>query len=41
MEGWRHQLAGRDALAWLRGEVALAVDPAAAGGVRIMRLTGD
>ena len=37
-EGWRHELAGRDALAWLRGEVALAADPAAAGGVRIIRL---
>ena len=37
-EGWRHELAGRDALAWLRGEVALAADPSAAGGVRIIRL---
>lgn len=40
VEGWRHQLAGRDALAWLRGEVALAVDPAAAGGVRLLPLGG-
>lgn len=39
-EGWRHQLAGHDALAWLRGEVALAVDPAAAGGVRLIPLAG-
>jgi len=38
MEGWRHELAGRDALAWLRGEVALAADPAAAGGVRLLPL---
>ena len=38
-EGWRHELAGRDALAWLRGEVALAVDPAASGGVRLLPLS--
>ncbi|HEU5059834.1 MAG TPA: HRDC domain-containing protein [Kofleriaceae bacterium] len=37
-EGWRHELAGRDALAWLRGEVALAADPDAAGGVRLLPL---
>lgn len=37
-EGWRHELAGRDALAWLRGEVALAADPASAGGVRLLKL---
>lgn len=37
-EGWRRELAGHDALAWLRGEVALAADPAAPGGVRIIRL---
>jgi len=41
MEGWRHELAGRDALAWLRGEVALAADPGAAGGVRLLRIGGD
>ena len=35
-EGWRHELAGRDALAWLRGEVALVAEPAAAGGVRLL-----
>jgi ribonuclease D len=38
MEGWRHQLAGADALAWLRGEVAIAADARAAGGVRIIPL---
>ena len=39
MEGWRHELAGRDALAWLRGEVALVAEPAAAGGVRLLPVT--
>jgi ribonuclease D len=37
-EGWRHELAGRAALDWLRGEVALAADSSAGGGVRIIRL---
>lgn len=36
-EGWRHELAGRDALAWLRGEIALAVST---DGLRLVPLEG-
>ena len=38
--GWRHQLCGRDALAWLAGEISLAADPGRPGGVRLIAL-GD
>lgn len=38
--GWRHELAGRDALAWLAGEIALAADPERPGGVRIIPISG-
>jgi ribonuclease D len=34
LEGWRYEVAGRHALAWLRGETALVADPRAPGGLR-------
>ena len=39
LEGWRAELCGRDALAWLRGERALVADRAAAGGVKLVPLS--
>ncbi|HTE56922.1 MAG TPA: HRDC domain-containing protein [Kofleriaceae bacterium] len=38
LEGWRFEVAGRPALAWLRGETALAADPSAPGGLRSIDL---
>lgn len=38
LEGWRFEVAGRPALAWLRGETALAADPRAPGGMRSIEL---
>jgi ribonuclease D len=38
LEGWRREVAGRHALAWLRGETALAADPSAPGGLRSIDL---
>src|SRR5690606_36781394 len=38
LEGWRAELCGADALAWLRGEIALAADPGGAGGLRLIDL---
>ena len=36
LSGWRRDLAGDAILAWLRGEAALAVDPAAPGGIELV-----
>jgi ribonuclease D len=38
LEGWRHEVAGRHAIAWLRGETALAADPRARGGLRTIEV---
>jgi ribonuclease D len=38
LEGWRFEVAGRHAIAWLRGETALAADPRAPGGLRSIDL---
>jgi ribonuclease D len=38
LEGWRAELCGNDAIAWLRGEVALVADPASPGGLRLTRI---
>ncbi|HKE17644.1 MAG TPA: HRDC domain-containing protein [Kofleriaceae bacterium] len=38
LEGWRREVAGRHAIAWLRGETALAADPRAPGGLRTIEL---
>jgi ribonuclease D len=42
LEGWRGEVAGRHALAWLRGETALAADAGSPGGLRSIDLqAGD
>jgi ribonuclease D len=41
LEGWRNEVAGRHAIAWLRGETALAADPRAPGGLRTIELAPD
>ncbi|HWM85651.1 MAG TPA: HRDC domain-containing protein [Kofleriaceae bacterium] len=41
LEGWRHEVAGRHAMAWLRGETALAADPASPGGLRTIELAAE
>jgi len=38
LEGWRHEVAGSHAIAWLRGETALAADSQAPGGVRTLEI---
>ncbi len=38
LEGWRHEVAGSHAIAWLRGETALAADAKAPGGVRTIEI---
>jgi len=37
LRGWRRDLVGEEALAWLAGEIALAADPDAESGVRVVR----
>lgn len=37
LRGWRRELVGEEALAWLAGDIALAADPDAESGVRVVR----
>jgi ribonuclease D len=38
LSGWRRSVVGEEALAWLRGESALAVDPSSTGGLRVVKI---